>query len=124
MYMTKARIHQIAKICHEANKAYCETINDYSLAGWDFAPKWQKESIINGVEFHLNGDHGPEASHESWLREKSEQGWKYGTVKDVEAKTHPCYVPYNELPPEQQMKDLIFLNIVRAFKDASGKGRA
>ncbi|WP_205626241.1 RyR domain-containing protein [Enterobacter bugandensis] len=105
----------IARTCHEANRAYCQSLGDDSQKPWDDAPEWQKESARNGVLFHLNGDHGPEASHESWLAEKRAQGWKYGPVKDPEAKEHPCFVPYSELPPEQKAKDYIFRAIVHAL---------
>lgn len=108
----------IARTCHEANRAYCQALGDDSQKSWDEAPEWQRESARNGVLFHLNGDHGPEASHESWLAEKRAQGWKYGPVKDPEAKEHPCFVPYSELPPEQKAKDYIFRAIVHALGKA------
>lgn len=32
-------------------------------------------------------------------------GWRYGPRKDNDAKTHPCLVPYAQLPPDEQDKD-------------------
>ena len=62
---------------------------------WDEAPDWQKKSAINGVRFHReNPQAGDDASHNSWMQEKVEDGWVYGEVKDPGAKTHPCIVPY------------------------------
>lgn len=107
----------IANIVHEANRAYCRTLGDESQVSWYDAPEWQRASAINGVEGILNGTiTKPEQSHESWLAEKERTGWKYGPVKDSEKKEHPCFVPYGELPPEQQTKDAIFFSIVRACK--------
>lgn len=106
----------IAKIAHQANKAYCEAIGDYSQPEWENAPEWQKDSAIKGVKFHLNNDPTPEQSHENWLKIKEAEGWKYGKVKDVEKKEHPCFRPYHELPENQKIKDAIFSNIVKAFK--------
>ena len=57
----------------------------------------------------------PSDSHESWLKEKKEDGWKYGKVKDVEKKEHPCFVPYEELPSDQKVKDYVFIAIVDAL---------
>ncbi len=111
----KAIVEIIARTCHEANRAYCQAIGDNSQKPWDESPEWQKESARNGVLFHLNGDHGPEASHESWLAEKRADGWKYGPVKNPETKEHPCFVPYSELPLEQKAKDYIFRAIVHAM---------
>jgi hypothetical protein len=39
-------------------------------------------------------------------------GWTYGQVKGAHAKTHPCCVPYEELPVEQRRKDALFKAIV------------
>ena len=114
--LSKEEIINIAKVCHEANKSYCETIGDFSQVSWDEAPQWQKDSAIIGVRFHLGDPNSkPEDSHVSWSKEKIEQGWIYGEVKDPEKKTHPCLVPYNKLPKEQQLKDHLFLSIVRSL---------
>jgi len=109
-------IQAIAAVCHEANRAYCETLGDHSQIPWPDAPGWQRESAINGVRFSLdNPDAPPSASHESWLAEKAAAGWKYGDVKDAEAKTHTCFVPYEQLPIEQRLKDALFQHVVKAL---------
>ncbi|MFA7347321.1 MAG: RyR domain-containing protein [Desulfurivibrionaceae bacterium] len=109
-------VEACAKTCHEANRAYCLALGDDSQPAWDDAPEWQKESAIKGVLFHIdNPDANASASHESWLANKREDGWVYGPVKDPEAKTHPCIVPFEELPKEQQAKDFIFRGIVHGF---------
>lgn len=106
-------IEQVAKVCHEVNRAYCQSIGDHSQVEWENAPEWQKSSAINGVKFHIDNPGAPaSASHDSWLAEKIAEGWKFGPVKDVDAKEHPCCVPYDQLPPEQQAKDYIFTAIV------------
>lgn len=108
-------VHDIAKICHEANKAYCESLGDVSQKSWEDAPEWQCISAIKGVIFIIDNPNAlASASHESWLEEKRLGGWKYGIVKNAEIKEHPCYVPYEQLPLEQRRKDYIFGAIVRA----------
>lgn len=107
------RVSDVARICHEANKALCESQNDMSQKPWKDAEPWQIDSAIKGVEFNLaNPDAPASASHESWLAEKEATGWKYGKIKDADAKEHPCFVPYDQLPPEQQAKDHLFKAIV------------
>lgn len=106
----------IARIVHEANRAYCQTIGDNSQVAWSEAPDWQRSSAEDGVKGILSGRiTRPEESHESWLAEKERTGWKYGPVKDAEKKEHPCFVPYAQLPAEQQVKDALFFAIVRAI---------
>ena len=110
-------IENIAKAAHELNKAYCESIGDNSQPNWEDAPEWQKSSAINGVQFHLdNPDATPSASHISWLKQKKEEGWKYGEVKNAETKEHPCFVPYEQLPNEQKAKDYIFRQTIHSLK--------
>lgn len=56
----------------------------------------------------------PEDQHKAWVAEKKSQDWIYGEVKDANAKTHPCLVPYAELPEHQKLKDAVFQSIVDA----------
>ncbi len=118
MTMNKEKVHQIARVCHEANRVYCQAIGDDSQPTWDAAPDWQVDSAIVGVCFHLSSpDASASASHDSWMAQKVDDGWVYGEVKDPEKKTHPCIVPFSRLPVEQQMKDFIFRGIVHAMRD-------
>jgi hypothetical protein len=111
-------LDSIARVCHEVNKAYCEALGDNSQPTWENAPEWQRASARMGVALHTMGDFGPEASHISWMKQKVEEGWVYGPVKDPEAKQHPCIVPFDLLPREQQAKDYIFRAIVHSLKGA------
>ena len=52
------------------------------------------------------------------MAQKVADGWTHGEVKDVEAKTHPCLVPFSALPVEQQAKDFIFRAVVHALAKA------
>lgn len=107
---------EIAQVAHEVLKAYCIGLGDYSQTSWKDAPEWQIVSAIAGVEFHLNTpDADASASHSSWLAQKYADGWVYGPIKDAKAKYHPCMVPFNELPVEQQAKDFIFRAVVHAL---------
>lgn len=110
-------ISDVAKVCHEANKALCESLGDTSQVSFESAPAWQRDSAINGVQFNLDNPDAPaSASHDSWLKEKEEAGWKYGPVKDADKKEHPCFVPFEQLPIEQQAKDYLFKAVVAALR--------
>ena len=109
-------VEQIARVCHEVNRAYCMALGDASQPVWEEAPEWQKRSAMNGVEFHIaHPEAGPEHSHKEWLAEKVANGWTWGETKDAEAKTHPCIVSFGELPEAQRAKDFIFRSIVHAL---------
>lgn len=109
-------IENIAMVCHEANRAYCATHGDFSQIRWADAPQWQRDSAINGVQHALKYPKaGPENMHNNWWAGKLADGWTYGPVKDPVAKTHPCIVPYDQLPEFQRKKNALFLAIVRAL---------
>lgn len=109
--------HCAARAAHEANRAWCIAHDDVSQPPWEDAPDWQRDSAIKGVCGVLAGN-TPREIHASWWAEKEATGWRYGPVKDPDAKTHPCLVSYDELPPEQKAKDSIFVSVVRAFLEA------
>jgi len=109
-------IETIARVAHEANRAWCEAHGDMSQPAWDAAPDWQRDSAMVGVRFHLdNPNAGDSASHDAWFNHKVADGWVFGEVKDPVAKTHPCIVPFAHLPKEQQTKDALFRSIVHAI---------
>jgi hypothetical protein len=108
-----------ARAAHEVNRAYCIAIGDNSQVSWDNAPEWQKKSALEGVAVALSGS-TPEQQHQSWLDSKSKDGWKYGTVKDPALKTHPCFVPYDQLPEAQKKKDGLYIGAVRTMAAALG----
>lgn len=116
MELAQLTAKRIAKVAHEVNKAYCEFLGDDSQVPWDMAPEWQRESAVNGVKFHAeNPDAGPEASHECWMKEKADTGWTYGWKKDPHLKQHPCMVAFTDLPKEQQLKDILFRQVVHSL---------
>ena len=43
--------------------------------------------------------------HEVWAESRMKLGWKYGRQRNDELKTHPCLVPYEELPEEEKEYD-------------------
>lgn len=107
-------VEQIARVCHEANRGWCEANGDTSQVPWADAPEWQRESAIKGVALALAGATSEEL-HLGWCQEKLDAGWRYGPVKDAEAKTHPCLLSYADLPEEQRRKDALFGAIVDAL---------
>jgi len=110
---TNAQIEAAARAAHEVNRSYCEAMGDTSQKPWAEAPNWQCQSALEGVRAVIDGK-TPEQLHESWMLSKISDGWRYGEVKDAEAKTHPCIVPYDELPEFQRRKDELFRGTVRA----------
>ena len=84
-------IRNIAKVCHEANKAFCETLGDDSQVTWDEAGEHIKNSAVDGVMFHLEKPRRQDESHANWMKFKVADGWVYGPEKDEIKKNTPVY---------------------------------
>lgn len=104
-----SRIENAARTAHEVNRAYCAGLGDDSQLPWDEAPQWQRDSAMAGAALVAEGEEDPAAMHRSWSDEKVKAGWVYGEAKDAEKKTHPCLVPYGQLPGSQRAKDALFV---------------
>lgn len=106
-----------AGLAHEVNRAVCRfACADTSQPSWPDAPQWQKDSALDGVKKFVESRYTmtPEESHDNWVWHKASNGWVYGDVKDPEKRTHPCMVPYADLPPQQKIKDALFVATVKA----------
>ena len=43
--------------------------------------------------------------HEVWAETRFKQGWMYGGQRNDELKTHPCLIPYEDLPEAEKEYD-------------------
>ncbi|MFD4857339.1 RyR domain-containing protein [Streptomyces atratus] len=102
----------IARVAHEANRAVQSVTGDpVPSPAWNEAPQWQRDSAVDGACRALDGE-TPEELHASWCEFKRSGGWTYGPTKDEQARTHPCLIPYADLPREQRVKDTLFGAVV------------
>jgi hypothetical protein len=112
-------VTHLARICHEANRALQQALNDPAIpiaAPWVDCDNEQHASVINGViARRANPSMTAAQMHENWSAFKREHGWVYGPVKDDTARTHPCLVPYVDLPAGDKAKDRLFSAIVEAL---------
>lgn len=43
--------------------------------------------------------------HEVWSKNRMDEGWTYGPERNDSLRTHPCLVPYEELPEIEKEYD-------------------
>jgi RyR domain len=111
----------IARVVHAANRELQIVQGDpVPSPPWDEAPDYQcREATAGVLEVLRDPALTAEQSHELWCERMTASGWVHGPVKDKELKTHPTLLPFAELPPEQQLKDRLFLAVVRALAPAT-----
>ncbi len=78
---------------------------------WDTLSASAREGYVSSVRYAMKG-YSPRRQHDEWMGYRQKQGWRHGPVKNEVEKTHPCLVPYNDLPASEQLKDKLFLSIV------------
>lgn len=111
------KIHQLAEFAYVINKAYCESIGDFSQPEWSEVDFDSQFIYLLNVTRNLKKEMTPEEAHNVWMKVRKSEGWVYGPIKDLAAKTHPCMVPWNEVPQEQKIKDFLFLAVLKLWKD-------
>ena len=123
-------VELLAAACHSAWYAYAVLALGEPGLPWQSAPEWQKESLMDAVQFwDVECAALPEnmpleekvkilapLSHENWMEYKKDEGWTLGEEKDPVKKTHPCMVSYDELPHDQRMKDTVVLHAYLALR--------
>lgn len=63
-----------------------------------------------------------EAEHERWNDSKRMQGYTYapGNKKDEVPKTHPCLLPWSDLPENEKEKDRDTVSAIPTFLKSVG----
>jgi hypothetical protein len=103
-----------AKVAHEVNRAYCESMGDDSHVPWAEAPDDHKGIVIKAVQdIASNPSISVAESHALWCRHRKQDGWVYGNEYDFAKRIDPCIVPYNDLPEERRTVDALFGAAVR-----------
>lgn len=117
MTMTETQLDLLAATAHELNRKYRLSIGESADPHWeDVSPEMRRSTLI-GVQGALSGNTLAQ-QHESWMQERLSNGWVYGPVTDKPNRVHACLVPYEQLPAEQRLKDLLFRNVVLALAQA------
>ena len=78
---------------------------------WPYRDEAFKSQFLNVIDMMTGPDRksSPEELHDDWVKAYEEMGWVYGEVRDVEAKTHPDMLPFDQLDPRERDKDAVFV---------------
>lgn len=71
-----------------------------------FQPKINdSKDIILPEDIQKLAEELAEHAHEVWAAGRINDGWIYGEKRDDKKKTHPCLVPYADLPESEKEYD-------------------
>lgn len=105
-----------AKVNHEVSNAMKSFYGEAKGKAFDkLSEEEVHELVVACTAVGENPNMSPADVHQLWVDAKLRKGWKQGEVLDQNAMTHPCLVPYEQLSPEDQVKDVIFLAVIKAM---------
>jgi hypothetical protein len=107
--------HEVYKISHAWDEQFPDTdfVIDYSQPADHTVPITQADVPEQKIAQVM--DAWCKAQHNTWMQDKLDKGWTYGTHVSVTRKTHPWLQPWESLPPQgqsphtQAVKDLLKL---------------
>jgi len=107
---------QIARIAHEANRVYCQMTGSKSRQKWEKLSADDHHFLADGVTWVMeNLDCTPEEVHNQWVKSMLAAGWTHGGVVDRIVRTHTNLRPFDQLIEREQLKDHLYLGVVKAM---------
>lgn len=97
-----AKVRYLGWICYQmgADLPLHDVPEDYKIS------EERLKSLMKGTEYVLNNPSTTaEENHNIWIEAKKTQGYTYGDVLDVEKKTHPSMIPFENLSDVEKRKD-------------------
>ena len=87
-----------------------------SLPRMNHRLNWRPQQFAEEIELLA------QAEHDRWNASKRQQGYTYapGDKRDVEPRTHPCLLPWSELPEHERDKDRITVRAIPEFLETAG----
>lgn len=78
---------------------------------WEQREAAFRAQFLGVIERQMGPDRNlsPRELHEDWVRAYEAMGWRFGPVRDRDAKTHPDMVPYDDLGQLERDKDAVFV---------------
>lgn len=106
----------VAAMAYDANRRFSALNGEFTLPAWADAKESTRAAMTGAVDWVVaNPDATPADQHARWMQSRIDDGWKYGPVVDLENKIHPNLVPFEELPENQRVKDVLFRAVVANF---------
>lgn len=110
---SKAKLKIAIAIATDLQDSYHRFRGD-DEALWDDIPDERKMEILTTAE-ELLEDPTPENAHKIWMADRLKAGWKLGEKMDVDSRTSPYLVDYEELEDDIKWKDWLWVNTITSY---------
>ena len=112
------KTRDIARVCHEALRAYSIVIFDYSNRPWEDTDEDSRQFLIDLVEVIIkNPSSSPRSVHGIWSSELLSKGWVYGPTPSKTKHKHPQLIGFDDLHDEDVKRYALLIGIVRSFDE-------
>lgn len=107
--MKTLSLDDICRVIDSANRELSRSLNENVSLPFDTWSDQARANMKESVRQVITGElRTPKDCHDKWLKDRVNEGWSFGEVKNFTLKTSPCIVDYQELPEEQKVKDDMF----------------
>lgn len=72
------KVENLARIAHEANRAFSIGNGDTLHRGWHECPVWQRSAMRAAVNLHMDK---PGEDHSAWMTEAFDESWANGAPR-------------------------------------------
>jgi RyR domain len=112
---------ELPDVNKEPNRAFVRNIpRSVERMGLSIVPIGNKKRIKQFLSNEIESL--SEIEHERWSKEKLDNGWQFGKIKDNDLKLHPCLIPWSGLPEDEREKDRILVKRIPQILASVGYG--
>ena len=111
--VSKAKLKIAMAMATDLQDAYHRFRGDDETV-WDDIPEERKMKMVETAELLLK-DPTPENAHKLWMEDRLKTGWKFGEKLDVDSRTSPYLVDYDELEDDVKWKDWMWVNVITSY---------
>ncbi len=114
-------VTDIARVCHEAVRAYHAAVDPRPFEAWDDLQRPFQRATETVVRHYLaNPTHTFRARHEERCRLMVDEFWRAFTSGDVPGNVSPDMVPYYSLPANLRVTHRLYESTIDALRPLLG----